>query len=122
MRAALTVATIMIAAGCQAMNTGADVPAVIIGADDASRAALRSTLADAFGGREVVIADDALTDSSVLTIERGPHRTINNPTPDGRIITEPFRFRLVKSGGDCILIDPRDGSRRILADTRCAPE
>jgi hypothetical protein len=108
--------------GCQTVPADADVPAVILDADDASRKALRAALAEAFGGRDVVIADDALTDSSVLAIERGPHRTINNPTPDGRIITEPFRFRLVKRGDDCILIDPRDESRRVLADTRCAPE
>jgi hypothetical protein len=116
------VAILLCLAGCQTMQAETDVPAVIVDPDDASRAALRAALADAFGGRDVVIADDALTTSSVLTIERGPHRTINNPTPDGRILAEPFRFRLVRSGGDCVLIDPRDESRRVLADTRCAPE
>jgi hypothetical protein len=115
-------AAILFLAGCQTMQADADVPALIVDPDDASRAALRAALADAFGGREVVIADDALTASSVLAIERGPHRTINNPTPDGRILSEPFRFRLVKYGDDCVLIDPRDDSRRVLADTHCAPE
>ena len=115
-------ALLLCLAGCQTMQPDTDVPAVIIDADDASRAALRAALADAFGGRDVVIADDALTTSSVLTIERGPHRTIDNPAPDGRILAEPFRFRLVRHGEDCVLIDPRDGSRRLLADTRCAPE
>ena len=109
-------------AGCQTMNADADVPAVIVDADDASRSALRAALADAFGGRDVVIADDALTTTSVLTIERGPHRTISNPTPDGRILAEPFRFRLVRREEDCVLIDARDESRRVLADTRCVPE
>jgi hypothetical protein len=122
MRNALTGATVLLLAGCQAMSSDNDVAAVIVDADDASRAALRATLADAFGGREVVIADDALTTSSVLAIERGPHRTINNPTPDGRILAEPHRFRLVKRGDECVLIDPRDQSERVLADTRCAPE
>ena len=113
---------LLLLAGCQTMNADADIPAVIVDADDASRAALRAALADAFGGRDVVIADDALTTSSVLAIERGPHRTINNPTPDGRILADPFRFRLVRRGEDCVLIDPRDESRRVLADTRCVPE
>jgi hypothetical protein len=115
-------AVLLFLAACQTMNADADVPAMIVDADDASRAALRAALADAFGGREVVIADDALSTSSVLTIERGPHRTISNPTPDGRVLADPFRFRLVRRGDDCVLIDLRDESRRILADTRCAPE
>jgi hypothetical protein len=104
------------------MQADTDVPAVIVDADEASRAALRAALADAFGGRDVVIADDALTASSVLTIERGPHRTINNPTPDGRIMAEPFRFTLVRHAEDCVLIDARDESRRVLANTQCVPE
>jgi len=112
----------LLSAGCQTMNASADVPAVITDPDEASHSALKAALADSFGGLDVVIADDALTKSSLLTIERGPHRTINNPSPDGRIITEPFRFRLVKNGGECVLVDLRDDSRHVLADTDCAPE
>jgi hypothetical protein len=122
MRRASWVAGILLCAGCQTINASADVPALIIEPDEASRAALKAALAASFGGLDVVIADDALTQSSLLTIERGPHRTINNPSPDGRIITEPFRFRLVRSGQDCVLIDLRDDSRQVLADTNCAPE
>lgn len=122
MRHIVKIAASAVLAGCQTMGAGADVPALIADPDDASRAALRAALADAFGGRDVVIADDALTTSSVLTIERAAHHTINNPTPGDRIITEPFRFRLVKRDEDCILIDPRDASRTVLADTQCTPE
>ena len=104
------------------MNAGGDVPAVITGPDDNSRADLKAALAASFGGLDVVIADDALTQTSLLTIERGPHRTINNPSPGGRILADPFRFRLVKSGEDCILVDLRDDSRHVLADTSCVPE
>jgi hypothetical protein len=35
---------------------------------------------------------------------------------------EPIRFRLVKSGDDCVLVDLRDESRHLLPDTTCAPE
>ncbi len=122
MRRATWILGILLSAGCQTMNAGADVPAVITAPDEASYAAVKAALADSFGGLDVLIADDALTRSSLLTIERGPHRTINNPSPDGRIITEPFRFRLVQNGDDCVLIDLRDDSRHVLADTDCAPE
>lgn len=116
------IAGILSVAGCQTMNAGGDVPAVITGPDDKSRADLKAALAASFGGLDVVIADDALTQTSLLTIERGPHRTINNPSPGGRILADPFRFRLVKSGKDCVLIDLRDDSRHLLADTSCVPE
>ena len=115
-------AGILLLAGCQTMNADADVPALITAPDDASRAALQAALGASFGGLNVVIADDALTQSSLLTIERGPHRTINNPSPDGRILGEPFRFKLVKNGAECTLIDLRDDSRHVLANTRCVPE
>lgn len=122
MRRAIWIAGALLSAGCQTMNASADVPAVITEPNEASHAAIKAALAASFGGRDVIIADDALTQTSLLTIERGPHRTINNPSPDGRIITEPFRFRLVMSGQDCVLIDLRDDSRHVLVDTTCVPE
>jgi len=121
-RRATWIAGILLVAGCQTMNAGADVPAVITGPDDSSRADLKAALAASFGGLDVVIADDALTQTSLLTIERGAHRTINNPSPDGRILADPFRFRLVKSSNDCVLVDLRDDSRHVLANTNCVPE
>jgi hypothetical protein len=116
------IAGILLVAGCQTMNAGGDVPALITGPDDKSHADLKAALAAAFGGLDVVFADDALTQTSLLTIERGPHRTINNPSPGGRILADPFRFKLVKSGEDCVLVDLRDDSRHVLADTSCVPE
>jgi hypothetical protein len=104
------------------MHNDEDVAAVITAPDEASRAALKAALADSFGGLDVLIADDALTQTSTLTIEPGPQRSINNPSPGGRILTEPFRFRLVKHGNECVLIDLRDDSRHVLANTDCAPE
>ena len=108
--------------GCQTMNADADVPAVIVDADDASRAALQATVNDLFAGIEVPLASDALTTSSVLAFEHSPRGSLNSPPATGRVIEEPLRFRLVKNGDDCILIDPRDDSRHVLADTSCAPE
>jgi hypothetical protein len=122
MRRASWLAGALLVAGCQTMHADTDIPAVIKDPDDHSRADVKAALAASFGGRDVVIADDALTQSSLLMIERGPHRTINNPSPDGRIIAEPFRFRLVRNGEECVLIDLRDDSRHVLANTDCIPE
>ncbi|MGI9220137.1 MAG: hypothetical protein ACR2QS_03770 [Woeseiaceae bacterium] len=109
------------ATGCQSYGSAAAVPARIIDPDAASRAALQEAINTAFG-TEVLLADTALTDSSLLTIERNPSPTLDNPNPQGRIMEDPFQLRLYKSGNDCILVDERNGTRYPLAATSCEAE
>jgi hypothetical protein len=108
-------------AGCHTMATDEDRPARIVSPDDASRAALQNTINTALR-INVLIADDALTDSSVLIIERNPPRSMQNPNPQGLILDAPIRFRLVINGSDCILVDERDSARYVLENTRCEAE
>lgn len=119
---ARSTAALLLLCGCQTMSASADVPAVITQPDDASRAALQSTISSLFGDQNVMLADDALTQSSLLTIEYGPRGSLNNLPATGRVLDEPIRLRLVKNGNDCVLIDLRDDSRHVLANTRCTPE
>ena len=70
----------------------------------------------------VLLADDALTESSLLVIERSPPRTMQNLPTQGRNMEPPFQFRLVINGTDCILIDQRDRSRYLLENTKCEAE
>lgn len=107
--------------GCQTMATDYDRPARIVKPNDASRAALQETVNAALH-TNVTIADNALTDSSLLSIEISPRRTMQNPAPQGRIMEIPIQLRLVINGSDCILIDQRDRSRHLLKDTNCAAE
>ena len=107
--------------GCQTVNTDLDRPARIVNADAYSRAALQSAVNEALG-REVMLADDALTDTSLLTIERWPAGTMENPVPQGRSLEKPIHFRLVINGSDCILIDQRNESRHMLKNTECLAE
>ena len=116
-----TMAALMFS-GCQTIDAAADVPALINEPDDASRAALRDTISSIFGGRDILLADDALTKTSLLLIERNVRGSMNAPPATGRVLEEPIRFRLVKSGEDCVLVDLRDESRHVLADTDCVPE
>ncbi|MDH3587731.1 MAG: hypothetical protein OEQ30_11630 [Gammaproteobacteria bacterium] len=104
------------------MNAASDVPALIAAPDDASRAALRQTVSAIFGGQDVPLADNALTKSSLLLIERDPRGSLDAPPATGRVMEEPIRFRLVKSGDECVLVDLRDESRHLLSDTTCVPE
>jgi len=112
---------IVSALGCQTMGADFDQPARITNPTEASRAALQEAVNNALH-TEVTLADDALTDSNVLTIEHTPPRTIQNPTPDGRILDMPYQFLLVINDSDCVLVDQRDRSRYLLNNTTCAAE
>jgi len=122
MKAKAIIAGLLFAtAGCQTLATDSDVAARITNPTDDSRKALQSAINDALGAN-VTLADDALTDSSVLTIERNPPRSMENLPAQGRNIDMPMQFRLVLDDGDCVLIYTADDSRRTLADTNCIAE
>jgi len=112
---------LLVLAGCQTMATGSDVPARITNPSAASRAALQSAVNDALH-TEVLLAADALTSSSILTIERNPPRTLQGQLATGRNMDPPIRFDLVLNDSKCILIDMRDDSRHLLENTTCIAE
>ncbi len=117
----IAVSLALTALGCQTSGSYFDKPARIVNPDDASRAALQDVVNTAFG-TNVTLADNALTDSSLLTIERNPRPTMGNPNPLGRNMEMPFQLRLYINGNDCILVDQRDNSRYMLEKTTCAAE
>jgi len=106
---------------CVTNPDGYDRPARIVDPDAASRAALRGALFESLGVA-VTISDSALTDSSLLVIENRPPATMEDQVPQGRIMEMPIRLRLVKNGNDCVLVNQRDRTRYVLADTACAIE
>lgn len=120
-RQLITAVITLTALGCQTMGNNYDKAARIVNNNDASRAALQEVVNKVFG-TNVTLADNALTDSSVLTIERSPRPTMENPNPLGRNMEMPIQLRLVVNGSDCVLIDQRDRSRHILANTTCEAE
>ena len=117
---ALLAAAITLAA-CQTVATEYDKPARIINPDDGSRAALQQTINAALH-TEVVLADDALTNSSQLFIERVMPKTMEGSPAGGRTMEKPFEFQLVINGDDCVLIDRRDDSRHVLQESTCIAE
>lgn len=116
----LLACALMALSGCRTTASNNDVPARISNPSAASRAALQQAVNMALH-TEVVLADDALTSSSILIIERNPRRTMQN-LPDGRVTESPIQFRLVANGSACILIDTRDDSRHLLENTTCVAE
>ena len=107
---------------CQGLNRDPGVPAVIVDPDEASRAALGKTLSKVFAGQEITLADDALTQSSILVLQHNPGDQQESQAALGRVVDEPIRFQLVKTGDGCFLVDLRDERRYLLANTSCVAE
>ncbi len=108
----------LVLAACKHVAPDADQPAVIVDPSDASRAALQEAVNSALG-KDVLLAGDALTDTSILIIERKLPRSIEGSPAEGGVMEDPVRFDLMTNGTDCVLVDARDGARHLLADTRC---
>ena len=119
--AAIAIAIAVGFAGCKNVAPAVDQAAVIVNPDAASRAALQATVNAALH-TDVALADDALTDTSILIIERKAPQSIEGSPAQGRTMEMPFQFRLVTNGSECVLIDQRDMSRTVLADTVCSVE
>lgn len=111
-------AGMLAAAGCKHVAPDASDPAVIVDPTEASRASLQAAVNEALDS-EVLLADDALTSTSILTVERKMPQSISGSPAQGRTMEPPVRFDLVTNGSDCVLVDSRDGSRYLLAGTRC---
>ena len=113
---------LLLLAACAAEPLPEGLPARVVEPDAASRAELHGIVRTALGGREVVLAPDALTTESLLLIEPAPPRGIDAPPATGRQLGRPERFRLVRDGPQCVLIQDSTGLRWLLLDTRCVPE
>ena len=107
--------------GCKNVAPEADRAAVIVDPDAGSRAALQEAVNAALSA-DVLLAEDALTDSSTLIIERRRAQSLDGRIAEGRTMEMPVQFRLVTDGSQCILVDQQDGSRHLLANTRCVAE
>jgi hypothetical protein len=96
-----------------------DRPAIIEEPTIRSREAAIKAVSDALGGATVTLADDALTRSSVLIIDRTPLRDPSGLPVQGRETGMPERFFLVKNGPRCVLVHERTGKRYPLEGTSC---
>jgi len=120
-RSVAIVGVFLAISGCKTMATGTDIPALISNPGAASHKALQDVVNDLLN-TNVTLADDALTERSVLTIQRNPPRTLQGQPATGRNMETPIQFQLVRNGQDCILIDRRDESRHTLENISCAAE
>jgi hypothetical protein len=108
--------------GC-ATSSSRDVLALIVDPTPQSRAELSLAVQRALHSDPIPLSDDALTQSSLLPIDRIPRRDSHGRLLNGlEIGRKPEVFRLVKSGGSCVLIhDDVDHLRQTLLATKCRP-
>jgi hypothetical protein len=118
----LTLAFTLLLAGCNLNDVHDERPARIVAPSGESRAELKRAVSEMLHGADVMLADDALTGSSVLVVERNRIRSIENRPLSGRDLGRPERFRLVTSGDRCVLIHENDDARYELFETDCVAE
>ena len=105
-------------AGAWAAATPTSAPAAIIDSTASSRTDIRQAVTAALGTK-VLIADDALTTSSLLIIDRRPQNTIDGRIGSGRILDPPETFQLVLDENQCILVHRRTEEAYPLENARC---
>jgi hypothetical protein len=96
-------------------------PAVIAVHTERSRAELATVATAASDGQPVLLADDALTRESVLTLERRTPAGPQGRAATGRTLDMPARLNLVLRGTRCFLVRESDGREWELSEARCVP-
>ena len=115
-------ASALLSAGaCRAAPVRQELPAVVERPSPRSRAEIAGAVSAALGGAPVRLADDVLTRESTLVIERERRLDPGGLPAQGRERGAPERFRLVKIGGECVLVHDATGQRFLLKETTCSP-
>ncbi len=90
-------------------------PALLTHPTEKNQIELSRVVGEALGRPPVLLAPDALTRESSLTIEPVRPRDPNGLPLDGRALGHSEHFRLVKEGARCVLIQERTGIRWTLS-------
>jgi len=119
MRVAAIVCVALLAAACVSATMQPERPAFIVNTTVDSRAELLSAVRAALNNASVLLADDALTDASVLSIDRRQRLDGNGLPMDGRQLGTPDRFLLSTDGKRCLLRHERTQQQWTLQKTQC---
>lgn len=118
-------AIVLLAAGltsaCTASLAQPGQSALIVNPDAASRAELLDVVRTALGKVPLTLADSALTQDSVLIVERVPRYDPNGLLIGGRETGMPERFLLYVQNSRCLLVHERTRQQWYLQRARCKP-
>ena len=120
-RRSLGLAVALGISACRALDAASPPePAVLVAPDAAARAELvRIVSRELHRTSPVLLADDALTNGSLLTIERVMPQDAAGRPFDGRVRGRPERFLLWRVAGHCVL-EHDGGARFTLTRVTCA--
>ena len=113
---------VLLLSACTLSQAQEEVPAVISHPMPASRAELSRVVSEALQSTPVTLANDALTKTSTLFIERTPRRDAAGRLLNGLELGRTEKFRLVKRGDQCILVHENSAARRLLEAVSCEAE
>lgn len=99
-----------------------EVHAVLVQGTDESRAELQRVVSEAMYDVPLLLAKDALTESSLLVIEPSPPSGIEQRPLRGRDLNMPIQFRLWRIDGQCWLERMDNKKRWLLTLADCVPE
>lgn len=109
-------------AACSTSDLRTDVPALLTNPSEDTRLEIEQSVSAALDGAKITVAADALTQSSVLTIEQGKNRSVERPAELGRNLGRPEHFQLMVDGPQCVLVHRRTGLHWILRQSECVAE
>ncbi len=113
------IAALLGLAGCRSTPLPEGVAALLLNPDEDSKRELRQVVSSALKVANITLADDALTQSNILSIEPSAPRGLNAPPANGRLLGRPETFRLLLDGPQCVLVHDRTGLRWFLLDAEC---
>ena len=99
---------------CKTDAVRAEVPAHVVDPTPEGHAELVQVVSNALGGRSVTIAEDALTQGSMLII--GPKYLT------GRDLGKPEQFQLLLNGSECFLVHLGSDTLYALTKVICAAD
>jgi hypothetical protein len=118
--AALFLAPILVA--CKTSGVQVEVPALLASPGIEVRQELQLAVSNALHGVPIVLANDALTRSSLLIVEQRPVRNLDQQPATGRMLGLPEQFRLLRRSEDCVLLHLGTATRTVLKHAECVAE
>jgi hypothetical protein len=98
---------------------GQDGPAVLTEATAETHEELVKAVSAALNVPNVTLAADALTTDSELIIERAPARDPEGRRLQGRELSQPEHFQLIRARNRCVLVHVRTGTQYELPGAKC---
>ncbi|GAA5175478.1 hypothetical protein GCM10025771_07720 [Niveibacterium umoris] len=120
MRRGLASVTLLVAA-CQATPFAVEQDALLDAPDAATRQAIQRAASDLFDGAALLLADDAFTRDSSVSIAQRERRGPDGLRIESRDLAVPHVLTLRTGRDGCVLWRPDSGRRATLPGVRCRP-